>query len=244
MTRKLTVAVAILPGSIVIAGCAPRAALNCTTQGMSGLFFATFDADAAGSPPASPGGPMHYGPPGATLAMAGPTGTALVVNSTALGSRALRIGRVGPGTGTVTATVGDIGEAPYNSGVYVLEYHAVGDTVPNPGIAGLATAVLDSDGDAGPHLKLFDGSYHGLESGSFVRYGTGYDPTVPHVLHVEIDMAERLYGVCLDGIRIAADRPIVGAFDNVDRLQFIAPSTLTEAFSAVVTVDSVRISKR
>ena len=115
MKQSFSVFVAFLLG---IYGChwfCRTPSVNCSKKGSDTLFVANFQSDVVGSPPSS-STPLHYGPPGASLKVQ-PPGGAVVVSSTELGSKALRLSRQSSAC-VVDAVVGGAGDARYTAGVY------------------------------------------------------------------------------------------------------------------------------
>lgn len=214
-------------------------AVDCSRQGSSSIFVANFDDDAVGSMP-TPSTPLHYGPPGASLDMQDGSNTIEVVNSAALGSQALRITRYSE----IDAVVGDVGDAPYSSGMYFIEFKAHGEVVPEPLIAGVAISVTSAAGQSALELKLHDAAYHLWEGDSYLSLDGSYDPSAPHFVHIELNLDARNYSVCIDEEVVASYKALVTQdFGNLHSLKFLAPPTITEAFEMVYVVDEIRITK-
>lgn len=218
--------------------------ISCDRRGSSSLFVANFDDDTVGSLPA-PSTPLHYGPPGASLNLSGPANTALVVNSTVLGSKALKITRGDIFNPVVVAAVlGDNGTAPYRSGIYYLEFMAHGEVVPPYLIAGMAISSRSAEDKLAFNLKLFDGAYHELQQNDYSRLTGSYDVGDAHFVHVQLDMDRSQYSICIDNEVIVANQQFLdGDYANVLSLQFFAPATITEAFPAEYVVDDIRVTK-
>jgi len=120
-TRNLLIALAPLIVNVSCNCNGNGPTVNCSRQGSSSIFVAYFDGDAVGSMP-TPSTPLHYGPPGARLDMKDGANTIKVVNSAAWGSKALKITRGSLNPTEIDAIVGAVGDAPYNSGVYFIQF--------------------------------------------------------------------------------------------------------------------------
>ncbi|TKJ33687.1 MAG: hypothetical protein CEE38_20090 [Planctomycetes bacterium B3_Pla] len=215
----------------------------CSGVGSRSHFIADFDSDPIGSPPPPPTNPLHYGPPGASLDTQGGSGKIEVVNSTALGSKALKIVR-GPSTTEVNAVVGTIDNVPNTTGVYYIDFRAHGEIVPSPFIAGMSISVRSTDNEAALVLRLYDGAYHLAQGGSYLRLTGSYDPSTAHDIHIELDLDMERYCICIDGEVLVSDEPLLASnFTDLHALQFQTPQTITEAFESVYIVDDIRIAK-
>lgn len=218
--------------------------VNCDQRGSSTLFVADFESDTVGAPPPSPGGPLHYGPPGASLNISGSAASAEIVNSATLGSKALKLTREVAGQVIAAAVLGDNGTAPYQSGTYYLEYRAHGQVVPSYLIAGPAISSRASDDKLAFNLKLFDGAYHELQGGDYARLSGAYDVGDAHFVHVEMNMDTEQYSVCIDDEVVASGRPFIdGDYANIFSLQFFLPQMITEAFPSEYVIDDIRVTK-
>jgi hypothetical protein len=186
---------------------------------------------------------MHYGPPGASLDQQGGEGTIEVVDSTVLGSQAVRLTRSTAGATVIEAVVGDIGEAPYTSGLVYIVFRAHGEIVPEHLIAGVAISVRSAEDNIAFSLKLYDGSYHLLEEGSYVRLTGTYDTSTAHSLHITMDLDTSKYSICINDEVVAADKAFQDEdFTNLHSLKFIDPQTITEAFDSIYVVDDIRLT--
>ena len=221
--------------------------VNCSQRGSHSVFVANFDDDEVGSPPAPPTHPAHYGPPGASLNMAGDSQTIEVVDSGVLGSQALKITRGGTKPTEVEAVVGDIapygGEMPYTSGKAFVEFRAHGETISEPSAAGMAISIRSEKGHAALALKLFDGSYHRSEGDSYVRIDGSYNPGAAHFVHIELNLDARRYSICIDGNVVVSHKAFLSSgFSDLNKLCFFAPPAILEAFPTVYVVDDIRIT--
>ncbi|MCH7840686.1 MAG: hypothetical protein IID38_10695 [Planctomycetes bacterium] len=215
---------------------ATAADVNCSRRGSSSIFVANFDGDVVGSPPA-PSTPLHYGPPGAAL---NATGQAEILNSTALGSKALRTTR----PPDIIAVVGDNGTAPYTSGTYCLEFKAPGAVIPPYLIAAPRISARSAEDTKALMLRLYAGSYHLDEATSSVPVSGSYDPGAAHFVHVELKLDSRRFALCINDQVVAFNQTLFyGDFTNLHSLQIVAPQTITEAFPAEYVVDDIRIAK-
>ena len=139
--------------------------IDCSKNGTDSYFVATFDGDATGLP--APSTTLQYGPPGASLDVQAPLNSVQVVDSAAIGSRALRITRPQlTDASTVRAVLGNINDMPNDSGIYYINFKAHGEVIPQPLIAGIAISAESGQGHRALSLKLFDGSYHLLTGGT------------------------------------------------------------------------------
>ena len=242
--RGLTVLLVVLV--FILAGCCPPlcpppVSYTCSGYGTYAAFSATFNADTVGSLPTT----TSYGPPGADLEIENGANTVEVVDSAVLGSKALKITRPNGFDPTVVKGVaGDLGQGPYTSGEYYINFTAHGETVPGHLIAGIAIAVLSAEGNFALSLKLFDGSYHLREGDNYNKLSGSYNPGAKHMVHIKIDMDERTYSICIDDEAVASNKNFEdGNFSNVGMVRFFAPGTVTEAFSMTYAVDDLRITK-
>ncbi|MHC4338368.1 MAG: hypothetical protein ACYSTG_10565 [Planctomycetota bacterium] len=221
----------------------PEPAPDCSKQGSNSLFVATFDSDSVGSPPA-PSTPLHYGPPGASLNLQDGTNTIVVIDSASLGSHALKITRGQPNATIIDAVAGKISKVPHTAGTYYIDFKAHGEVIPQYLIAGMAISVRSAEDRSALNLKLFDGSYHLLEGGAYNKLAGSYNPGTAHSVHIELNMDERKYSVCIDDEVVAANKTFLqDDFTNLHLLRFFAPATITEAFSMTYVVDDIRITK-
>lgn len=206
------------------------------------LFVADFEDDTVGSPPA-PSTPLHYGPPGASLDITGDTNAFEVVDSAALGSKALKITR-GNNPTEVMAVVGDTGEMPYTSGVVYIDYWAHGEVISDPFIAGMQISVRSEDGPAALIMRLYEGSYHFKEGDVYIRIEGIYDPSTPHFIHMVINLDTRKYSIYIDGEAQVTQKEFLSVdFTDLYMLNFWVAPTITEAFPTVYVVDDIRITK-
>lgn len=232
----------LAPLTIALASC-NGPTVNCSSRGSSSIFVADFDSDVVGALPA-PSTPLHYGPPGASLDIQDGSNTVEAVNSSALGSQALRITR-GSVVGTdIQAVVGDNGDAPYNSGVYFIEFWAHGEVVPEHLIAGMAINVLSEGGQPALQLKLYDDAYRFWSGSSTLPLNGSYDPSAPHFVHIKLDLDARTYSICIDEEPVVSNQALLSEdFGSLHSLEFFAPAMITEAFDMVYVVDDIRITK-
>ena len=217
--------------------------VNCSLTGASSLFTATFDDDAVGSAP-SPTAPLLYGPPGASLNISGEADTVEIVDSAALGSKALKMTRAAPDMTQVEAVVGDMGEAPYTSGVAIVEFRAHGEALSEPFIAGVGIYVSSSGGPLALALRLYEDAYYYREGESNVRIDGSYDPGVEHFVHIEVNLDTRKYSICIDGEAVVAEKDFIGdGFADLHALKFLIAPTVTESFPTAYVVDDIRITR-
>lgn len=204
---------------------------GCQRSGDDILFATDFEADTVGSPP------------GSGLNLSGNAGAIEVVASSALSSKAMKIVRTMSPT-EVEAHVADSQGMPFRAGKVHINFRAHGEVIPNHLIAGTVVSVRSSSGEAILILKLFDGAYHLLEGGSYVRLAGTYNPGEAHSLHIEVDLSLKVYKVCIEGNMVAAHKPFhSSAAMDLQGLKFIAPATVTEAFQADYVVDEIKLSK-
>ena len=234
--------VLVVVAALVVA-CQPS--VDCSKQGSHSHFVATFDNDTIGSLPA-PSAPLVYGPPGASLEVqqAGPD-TVRVVDSVALGSRALWITRPTQFDGNIIHTVlGTIDGVPNDAGIYHINFEAHGEVIPQDLIAGMAIAVLSGKGNAALSLKLYDDAYHLRDGSSYTQLTGTYDPGMAHSIHIELNLDTGKFSICVNDEVVVSNKAFLDAnFTNLHSLQFFAPATITEAFEMVFVVDDIRITK-
>lgn len=217
--------------------------VTCDQRGSASLFVANFDNDTVGSPPA-PSSPLHYGPPGASLNISGPANSAIVIDSAALNSKALKITRQQAGQVDVAAVLGDDGTAPHTTGTYYLEYRGHGEIVPSYLIAGATVSARSSANDFALNLKLFDGEYHELQNNNYSRLPGSYDVGSAHFVHIELNMDQKRYSICIDDQVVTANQPLlVNTMADVLSLQFFMPQMITEAFPSEYVIDELRVTK-
>lgn len=219
---------------------------SCSKHGSWSLFVAGFEGDVVGSSPA-PASPLHYGPPGASFDIDEGTNSVEVVNSIALGSQALRLKRIASGLGKpsyIHAVVGIIDNAPNGSGIYYFNFRAHGEVIPEDFIAGVTIAILSQEDKFALSLKLYDGVYYLREGNTYVPLNGAYDPSVPHSVHIKLDLDARNYSICINDEWVVSDKALMDAnFGNLQSLRFFVPGTVTEALEMVYVVDDIRISK-
>jgi hypothetical protein len=216
--------------------------VNCGRNGSHSLFVANFENDTVGLPPAACAA-LVYGPPGACLEASGGGGTFEVIDSAALGSKALHLQRSGQAT-IVDAVVGDIGQGPYSTGTYYVNFRAHGAIVPQYLISGPVVSVTSVAGRAVTYVKLFDDLYHRRQGDAFVDLSGAYDPTAAHSVHVELDLDARRFSMCVNDQVLVADASLFDSdFDDLHAVRFYLPATITEAFPAEYVVDDIRITR-
>ncbi len=238
----------ILP--LYLIGCCPpfcpkpkETVTNCSKRGSHSLFVATFNGDSVGSLP-SPTTPLHYGPPGASLDLQDGTNTIVIIDSATLVSKALKITRGQPNETRVNAVVGDIGEGSYTAGTYYLDFKAHGEDIPQHRIASMAISVRSKEDHLALRMRLFDGSYHILHGDAYVRLTGSYDPNTAHSVHIELNLDERKYSICINDEVVASNKTFLqDDFTNLHLLRFSAPATITEAFPMTYVVDEIRITR-
>ncbi len=247
----LTVSPVVL--AFILAGCCtlccpPPKTDICSGYGSNTAFSATFDADTVGSLPTT----TSYGPPGANLEIENGANTVEVINSAVLGSKALRLsgpsGISGPerySPTVVEGVAGDLGQGPYTSGKYYIDFTAHGDIVPPYLVYGITIAVLSEEGNVALSLGLFDGSYHLIEGDGYSKLSGSYDPGAKHMIHIKIDMDERKYSICIDDEAVVSDKNFEdGNFSNVAMVRFNSPGiVLALPMPHSYVVDDLRITK-
>jgi hypothetical protein len=242
MKRSFSVLMILLLG---IYGChwfCRTPSVDCTKRGSRSIFVADFESDVVGSPPAS-STPLHYGPPGASLNVQCTPAAAKVVNSTELGSKALRLSRQSSEC-VVDAVVGDVGDAPYSTGVYYIEFKAHGEVIPLHLIAGTTISVRSSKNKAALVMTLYEGSYHLLQGNTSTRLAGSYDPGRAHTIHIELNMNTKKVSLCINNQLVISNRDFsASGFEDLHSLQFYSPATITEAFESVYVVDDLRMTK-
>lgn len=243
MTKKIILTILALVMAAVC--CNHTYTVDCSKRGSHSIFVADFENDTVGSLPA-PATPLHYGPPGASLDVQDGSNTVEIVNSTTLGSNALKITRGGvlAQPTEVEAVAGIIDAAPNSAGVYYIEFTAHGEIVPEYLIAGIAISVRDSTGKAALSLKLYNSAYHFRVGESYTPLTGSYDPSTSHFVHIELNLDTRKYSICIDNQAVASNKPLFTSdFEDLHSLKFFAPSTITEAFQMVYVIDEIRITK-
>ena len=216
---------------------------SCAESGYHGLFVANFDGDSAGSPPA-PTAPLQYGPPGAALEAVGDADAVLVVDSSVLGSKAMRMRRSYGSETSVEARVGDIGDMPYSSGVAYVEYRAHCEEYSAVFISGMSISVRSEGGQAALVMRFYDGLYHILEGETYIPIVGSYDPSAEHTVHIKLDLDARRYWICIGGEEVLSDRPFASeGFTELHSLDFFVAHAVLEAFPMVYVVDDIRITK-
>jgi len=221
--------------------------VTCDNRGGSTLFVADFDSDTVGSPPAVVTNAtlvMIYGPPGASLNISGPPNSAIVVNSNVLSSKALKITRQQFAEVNVAAVLGNNGTATYQAGTYYLEFMAHGDLVPSHLIAGAAISSRSAENGFAYSLKLFDTAYHERQQGNYSLLAGSYDVSDAHFVHVELNMDEKQYSICIDDEIVTSNQQLLeDDFTNIVSLHFFMPQMITEAFPSAYVVDDIRVTK-
>ena len=242
------ISVLVVVTTLLVACDLREPSISCAKQGTYGVFVAIFDGETVGSLPASS---TLYGPPGASLNVQAAPNTIEVVNSAALGSRALWVTRPPflPAN-TVEAVLGEIDDTPNDSGVYYINFEAHGEVIPQHFIAGMGITVLSADGLRALSLKLFDGSYHVLTGGAAGALpatsplsGT-YDPSAAHSVHIELNLDTQKFSICINDEVVVSNRAFLDDnVANLHSLKFFGPATITEAFDMAFVVDEIRITK-
>lgn len=211
----------------------------CSKQGSDEIFTADFESDQVGFPPA-PTTPGHYGPAGASLET---SGDIKVIDSTELGSKAIKITR-SSSQAEIKAIVGDIGDAPYTTGVYYIDYNAHGLVIPEQTYGAMSISVRSTDNKAALSLLLYDGAYHLEQGGSSLRLTGSYDPNTAHRIHIVLDLDAKRYSICIDGEVLASNKPLLaGDFTDLHSLQFHVFPGIFEGFMSVNIVDDIQITK-
>ena len=213
---------------------------QCATQGPQNLFRADFEGATVGSPP--PAISTGYGPGGAAIQITNAANNAVIVNSTALGSRALQLTRANPAT-TVEFLWGDAGDTPC-TGRYIISFRAVGDPVPQYFISGTGIEVKSMEGRTALALRLFGGVYHHRQGDAYLPLSGSYDPTQPHTVTLSVYLDAHAYTVCVNGVVLAAGQPILDPDFRVRRgLAIQLSPMITEGFPAGFILDDVRVTK-
>lgn len=220
---------------------------ECLTHGYNSLFVAKFDRDKPCSTPAPLPASLQYpyGPPGANLTWSGPEGTIHVVDSAALGSRALKITRGGMDEPTVVeAVAGKIDGVPNDAGIYDVSFKAHGEVVPDYSIAGTGIYVRSPEDRLALYLKLFEGSYHLWEDGSWDRLSGTYDPSMAHSVHIKLNLDRGRFSICVNDEVLVSNKAFLDDdFATLHSLVFIGCQTVTEAIPMEFVVDEIRIIK-
>lgn len=220
---------------IVVASVLLLVSLGCTCpQGGNEVFLSDFDSDTLGGLPSTAG---PFGPPGAALVAAGELE---VVQPAALTTRAVRMDRPNFGETRLAATLGG---PVISSGKAVVVFDGYGEIVPAQLIAGMEVRVLSSDDEAAAVLKLFDGSYKVLEGALTVDIAGSYNPSVAHTVVITLDLDTQTFSVCLGASELLSGRPFASsAGADIERVEFLMPATLTEAFPSVFVLDRIRMA--
>jgi hypothetical protein len=214
---------------------------RCPATGTHTLFSANFETAPVGAPP-PPGGALLYGPPGAEIRITDAVNNVTVVNSAALGSRAVQLTRVMRPT-TVEFLFGDPGETPC-CGTYVISFRAVGLPVPQYLISGTGIAVMSMESRYALLLRLFGDEYHHRQGDLYVPLSGSYDPAQPHNVRLGVNLDADTYTVCVNDVVIAAEQPFMDAEFHLRRsLSIRMSATITENFAAGFIIDDVRVTK-
>lgn len=248
--RTFSLAAAVTIALVAACNGPSEPTVNCSKSGTHSYFVATFNGDTIGSLPA-PSTPLQYGPPGASLNVQSAPNTVQIVDSVALGSRALSISRppVLPGN-TADAVLGNINDEPNDSGIYFINFEAHGEVVPQDFIAGAEITASSAEGRRALSLRLFDGSYHLLTGGTAgalpaaSRLNGTYDPGAAHSVHIELNLDTRKYSMCVNDEVVVSNRAFLDDdVVNLHSLRFFAPATITEGAQTVLVVDEIRVLK-
>ena len=169
-----------------------------------------------------------------------------MIDSAALGSRALQLDRGGLAETRVSASAGRLDGAANNAGRLYVRFNAHGAIVPAQLIAGPTVNVLSTTDRHAVSLKLYDSAYHLLhsETGTSDRINGSYDPGNAHEVLIVLDLDSKRYTVCIDGTRVSANNTFESTdFGELDRVEFFMTPTITEAFASQYVVDEVQIMK-
>lgn len=211
-------------------------------SGVHTLFSATFDNATVGAPPPASGA-LLYGPAGAAIRITDSIGNVRVVNSAALGSRALRLTRVVRPT-LVEFVFGSTSDDTLSSGTFVITFRAVGDPVPQNVISGTGMTVLSAQNRSALWLSLFGGSYYHRQGTGNVALTGNYNPSQPHNVRIGVNLDAKTYTVCVNNVVLAANQPFVDAsFDARRGFAIQMSPTITEGFAAGVVIDDVRATR-
>lgn len=208
------------------------------------LFVATFNSDTICSPPApTPQDP--YGPPGASLNWEGPEGTVHVIDSAALGSRALKITRGDMWEpATVEAVLGNIDGVPNDAGIYNIYFNAHGEVIPDYHGASMGIYVKSIEERLAFALSLYDGCYQVWEGSDYHRLDGAYDPGMAHTIRIKLNLDTRQFSFRVNNeVLVSNEAFLHDDFANFHSLMFIGPWTVTEAIPMEFVVDEIRIIK-
>jgi len=207
----------------------------CTGCGV--IFYDDFENDVVGTPPStSPPG----GAPNDSLNLQGPPNSIIVINSTPLNSKAVKIERTSQLPQTSLECVTDDG--PHTSGKYSIRYKAYSGNVNSEPI--LTTSVKSSDGKTAFELILGGGNFK-LSSGDGIQtLPTGYSANVAHSIEISIDMDSNKFDIDLNGSNIASGKPFLDpGFNDLRILRFEYPEPLLEALPGYYVVDLIIVQK-
>lgn len=206
--------------------------------GCAKIFNDDFEADVVGnSPSLSPAG----NPPDDALNVQGAPNSIIVINSSPLGSKAVKIDRTAMMPQTVLECV--TGGGPYTSGNYLVAYRAYSLLVSN--VPTLTTSIKSSGGQRAFELTLTGGSYKLSSGDGLETLPGGYAANVVHVVLVRIDLSVDRFWLNIDGTDVASDKPFLdSAFDNLHLLRFEYPPPILEALPGTYVIDDISISKK
>jgi len=212
-----------------------RPPIDCSKIGTHSLFVATFNNDNIGSPPDTS---TLFGPPGAELILQCPGNNALVINSSSLSSKALKITR----SSSTCVIIARAGNGPHTSGIYYINYKAHSLITPQHLISGLATSIADVDNNREISTKLYDNAYYLKQGNTYTPLAGDYDPNAAHTVHIELNKNTNKYSMCIDNIPVANNRGFNSTtFGEFNELRFFMPAMVTDGFKTEYVLDEIRV---
>lgn len=206
--------------------------------GCAKIFNDNFEADVIGnSPSLTPVG----NPPDDALNVQGPPNSIIVINSSSLGSKAVKIDRTAMMPQTVLECV--TGGGPHTSGNYLVAYRAYSMYVSD--VPTLTMSVKSSGGERAFELMLTGGNYKLSSGDGLETLPGGYSANVVHVVLIRIDLSVDRFWLNIDGTDVVSDKPFLdSAFDNLHLLRFEYPPPILEALPGTYVIDDISISKK
>lgn len=200
----------------------------CSRRGDATLAAFNFEGDTVGQPPTG-------------LNVTANQGGAVVVNSSVLGSQALKLQRSTNIKTEVDATVANADGSPVTSGIVYIEFRAYGEII-RDGLQSIA--VVAGNGSEILRLGLRPGAYQLRDRGSWVPLNGAYDPGTAHKVHITVNLNRKTYTICINGETLALNKPFLfSSAEDLQKLKFTTGAAILEAFPSESVVDDIHISK-
>lgn len=166
-----------------------------------------------------------------------------MVNSSVLGSNALKLIRSTIIETGVSADVANADGTPVTSGTVYIEFRAYGEIIRDDTEGAQRVVAVASDGSEIFHLMLFSDKYHLWDGNAPVQINGSYDPGRAHSIHITVNLNRKNFSICIDGVSVVSGEPYLSSTANdLQSFEFVVPAAIFDSELSEYVVDDIHIS--